>query len=739
MFAAGIGWYGTYTGSGLTVGPGGAVTPLAARVDGQISDAAPDGRGGVYIGGDFQHVGGVRRPHLAHLRRDGSLDERFRPRARGFVGAVRVRGGRVYAAGRGLVAYDARTGRLRRAYLPRQTFVTELAVTASTLYAGATSQPDPLPRPGRVRAARGLLAVPIRGGTPRRLVTGRVAALRVVAGRLWVGGHSSGSAGANTLRSVDLRTGRVAAVGTVRGRVDELLPLGGRQLLVAGAVAAAIPRTAAQDRALLSARRRYRAAIAEARAANIDVRAARARHRRTGARDPFRPTASQRTRLRRASARVRAANVAVITHRVPGLRSDGAVVIDRASGRIDRRFNCQLPGSPVDGLAVYDAALRGGRLWLAGERAAPYGAPDRTGLLQAVDPETCAATGPAAQPNLPVNALVPLDGGLLAGGSFWSATPKAAAVARFDALTGAPRGPVPSLGSDMQTEALLADHGVLWAASTREVRAIDPVTGRVRRQVRLAPPARNPRYPAAYGRFAQVKLAAAQDRIIVLRKNVTLTRPGTQSQLVSIDRVTGRVVELPQPYPSAGGSHISDIAVVNGSVYVAGSFVRTRGRQPANLAVVKIDPVTGRPDAAFDPHVNGPVQSLATDGRRLFLAGLFSQPRLGLLAIDPRTGAPDRTWTPASIQGRRAIDYNGMRLQRAGPALLLRGSRLARDLPALSTGSGAAVPARTAQLTALDLALPVSADRWFAVGSRRQPSSFIATAPLTFAGTIDAP
>ena len=40
--------------------------------DGPITGAAPDGRGGWYIAGGFSAVDGVSRPHLAHIRADGS-------------------------------------------------------------------------------------------------------------------------------------------------------------------------------------------------------------------------------------------------------------------------------------------------------------------------------------------------------------------------------------------------------------------------------------------------------------------------------------------------------------------------------------------------------------------------------------------------------------------------------------------------------------------------------------------
>jgi hypothetical protein len=74
---------------------------------------------------------------------------------------------------------------------------------------------------------------------------------------------------------------------------------------------------------------------------------------------------------------------------------------------------------------------------------------------------------------------------------------------------------------------------------------------------------------------------------------------------------------------------VTDILGLGDALYLAGSFLRTRpDGSPADLAVVKTDPA-GVPDPRFDAHVDGPVQSLATDGRRLFVGLSMAAPRRG--------------------------------------------------------------------------------------------------------------
>ena len=89
-----------------SAGPDGFVRGLAVQ---------PDGR--VFIGGEFTHVGGIARNHLARLNTDGSLDTSFDP-GHGLDGPVYAaalqRDGRVLFAGDFQTASDVSLGRIAR-------------------------------------------------------------------------------------------------------------------------------------------------------------------------------------------------------------------------------------------------------------------------------------------------------------------------------------------------------------------------------------------------------------------------------------------------------------------------------------------------------------------------------------------------------------------------------------------------------------------------------------------------
>lgn len=744
--AAGIGWYGTNTGSGLLAATDGSTRGTPGTFDGQISDAAPDGRGGAYVGGDFRTVGGVAQPFLAHLKADGTLDRAFRARPGAFVDAVAVSGGRVYAGGqRGLVAIDARTGRLARRFTDARSGVAEMTVSRGVVYLDGFAQQAGAP-PGiggptlqALSARTGRPVAGFRAALPR--ATAGVSALRVSGGRLWVGlrGRSGDEPGDRpALLRLDPRTGRGRAITAVRGRVDEIRALSATRLLVTGTLGAGAP--------------------------------------------------------------------------------GGARVVDPRSGRIDAGFRCTAPagtpapaapatagggyraadaGGPASrdgGLAVYDAVLRGGTLWLAGQTAdAPFSGERLNGLLTAVDPATCAARRPApAAPNGPVNALVPLGtAGVLAGGQFWVAQPRVAPDGRFDTGTGRPLGV--ARGLPVATRALLADGALVWAASYRELRAIDPATGAVVR--RFALPIRttgqHPPESCSYGARGRVvgcrpiptcaagavpdrcipgpgtpftasregstrtgiEIAVAGDRVAVLRSEYPYGFAGPR--LVTASRTgAGAVRTLPLPYPSAStappnalgrGRAVSDVVGLDGALYVGGSFLRTRpDGTPANLAVVKLDPVSGRVDAAFDPHVDGAVQSLATDGRSLFLDGLFARPRTALVAVYPVTGAQIPSWQPAfppSRAGRTSL--NDTHLGRVGRRLLVfprpGGSFYVHPrLSTLDTRTGALVPL-PAGGAGLVAATDAPGRRWFVAGQQRRRSTIGSPNRIAVAGTVAAP
>ncbi|MEZ4757242.1 MAG: hypothetical protein R2817_10485 [Flavobacteriales bacterium] len=69
-----------------------------ALTDGAIRDAVPDGQGGWYIAGDFQHVGGLRREGLARIAANGAVHPWYVP-VNGPVNELHRSGDTLYIAG----------------------------------------------------------------------------------------------------------------------------------------------------------------------------------------------------------------------------------------------------------------------------------------------------------------------------------------------------------------------------------------------------------------------------------------------------------------------------------------------------------------------------------------------------------------------------------------------------------------------------------------------------------------
>jgi hypothetical protein len=128
---------GAHPANGMIVAASSGRPVAAVDVDGPITAAVSDGRGGWFIAGGFTAVDGRPRASLAHVRADGSLDTGWRgpelgpPAALPFLSVARA-GSRVLVAGAfdtsgrrrpGVVAVRASSGRLERGWkTPRVCF-----------------------------------------------------------------------------------------------------------------------------------------------------------------------------------------------------------------------------------------------------------------------------------------------------------------------------------------------------------------------------------------------------------------------------------------------------------------------------------------------------------------------------------------------------------------------------------------------------------------------------------------
>jgi hypothetical protein len=92
---------GPATGSWVPVAPSGDAAADRPLVDGYVSDAASDGRGGWFLAGEFRAVGGIStNTRVVHLRSDGVLDQGWHVTVNGDVEALARSGARLFIAGR---------------------------------------------------------------------------------------------------------------------------------------------------------------------------------------------------------------------------------------------------------------------------------------------------------------------------------------------------------------------------------------------------------------------------------------------------------------------------------------------------------------------------------------------------------------------------------------------------------------------------------------------------------------
>jgi hypothetical protein len=234
IFAAALAGHTLYIGGqfqevGHATGPMVSVDPSTGEVvgsfpivDGEVMAAAPDGQGGWYIGGWFQHVAGVPRASLAHIRQDGSLDG-WNPGADHPVHALALRGQRVYVGGEFL-----NIGGQARAFLAEVDAVTGLATGWDPALTGTFPSVDLLALKGDTLvvcgsfdglcgAARSTLAeVDVRTGlvTPwNPAPVGPVAHMCLAGPLLYVSGAFSSIGGQTRtgLAAIDLSTGLTTA------------------------------------------------------------------------------------------------------------------------------------------------------------------------------------------------------------------------------------------------------------------------------------------------------------------------------------------------------------------------------------------------------------------------------------------------------------------------------------------------------------------------------------------------
>ena len=620
VYAAGVEWVSPLRGSSLVLAAGTGELTRALGTNGQIIDAVDDGRGGAYLAGDFDRVGGSRIRGLVHVFATGEVDRRFRPTVSGSVDALALDGSILYAGGfpqgrgdgaPGVVALNAGTGRPIDGFRTDVAAgVSELAVGGKRLYAGGSEpglreDPGVADRPGGSAAA--FVALDARTGAREegfrppvdrgdRLST--VTALHVFDGDLWVAQERRGALPNRTpVRILEAESGALKATAEVTGTVRELIRDGDR-VIALGAMPDGERRDLAQALALKDGTRRSGFHVAAGRNA-------------------------------------------------PSVASDGLL----RNGTLW-----------IGGLADEDVTSRR-RTVLPASRLR-----GQTGFVSAHAPATGAPRQRATPvPDGPVNALARFGRGLLAGGRFAAVDVRRQSLAAFDLTTGryAVGAPLPETTAPTS---VAAAGGRLWVLDEGELLVVDPATGGILKRIRVS----------SAEASGELELQVAGGRVFLgptgrgeglARGDRTADGPRT---LRGYDARTGERVRLVLPLASAD-PRPPRLLGDGDTLWVAGSFARARGEgRPARLSVLKLDARTGRLDAGFDVHVDGPVRGLLRMDDRLVLSGRFGRAgglaRRNLAAVSATTGAADAGFVPGP-----AVADRGVSLVRLGSRILVTG------------------------------------------------------------------
>jgi hypothetical protein len=363
-------------------------------------------------------------------------------------------------------------------------------------------------------------------------------------------------------------------------------------------------------------------------------------------------------------------------------RADRLVALDPATGAVDPGFDPTIPGEhnsvgvPV---GVYDLALDGDRLWVAGS----FG-----GGLAVVDADTGAHTGTAVPSyDLQVNTVELSGEKAYVGGYFYmSDFVRTDGIAALDAATLQPvegfRVTVPAHGDlvpgagalfvanthfhgyDPSAEAAESHH--FFSTTTWPVKAYDLDTG-----------------AALPGRSLKVKnlsgITTIGSRLYVARRLDNHVRfPRTRIDVYGATGTKVRSFLLPVR------GYVAELSSIGGDLLAAGSF---SGKLPRHYyrtaAMIRVDAITGKV-RAFDPRITGPVYDIAVQGGSVFATGLFTKVyegwdfnRPGLTKMNAQSRKDER-FAPAGFKGNRVLT----RVEPLGDSIWVSGGGVSRFLDA---------------------------------------------------------
>ncbi len=610
-----------------------------------VSASVPDGKGGWFIGGDFDRVQGHDRKYLAHILADGTLDKAWNPNPDGRVLALAIRENVLYVSGyftaiggrdrTELAALDATTGQATDWYPRVHRSVNTIVVSGNTVYIG-----------GRFTSAgnqrRTLLAAldattglptawdPFAGMYPRD--NDYVAAIAVSGGVVYVAGDFRNFS--------EKRLFNIAAIDAATGQATDWDPYidgypGEKSTFYTIAVSGNVVYLGGDFTAMGGKPRNHLAALDAT----------------TGKLTDWNPGADGAVHTLAPARNLVYAGGRFTT--VGGKPRNHLAALDATTGQATE-------WDPNATDLVYTLALAGDVVF-AGGGFNSIGGVSRN-RLAAVDATTGRAT--TWNPNVDgrVYALAASENTVYAGGTFSSVGGQTRrSLAALDAITGQPTAWDPNPGSVVYALVLAGNvvyvggqFNHIGGSRTQFLAAVDGATGRA---TAWDPKCNN-----------SVQDIVMSGNLLYVGGYFTSLGGQNRQRIGVVDAVTGQATAWSA---DANGS-VEALALAGNVLYVGGRFSAIGGRSRNRLAA--LDAFTGRA-TAWNPDADNDVEAIALAGNVVYAGGSFTaingRSRNRLAALDAATGKAT-AWNPNV--GNRSTLGSVFALNVSGNALHAGGS-----------------------------------------------------------------
>ena len=633
-------YVGPNSGSWVELDPvSGALRRSPRITGGSVVASVSDGAGGLFVGGSFSAVDGVARKGLAHVQADGSLDLSWNPNAswdlsNDSVFALAVSGQTVYVGGdfdsiggqmrSAIAALDARTGKAT-AWNPEAQEspgldcngvycrVTALAVSGPTVYAGGSF--------GWIGGQRrnGIAALDARTGKATAwndhapsntdVWTLAVAGQTVYAGGLF---SSIGGQHRESLAALDARTGKATAWNPNHDDMSpfiDTLAVRGSTVYVGG------------DFDSIGGQRRHDLAA-------VDTHTGKAT-----AWNPSPNGAVWTLAVSRSSVYVGGEFSSV-----GGQRRYFIAAVHARTGRATA-------WNPHADNKVRTVAVSGGAVYVGGAFNSVGGQTRR--FIAALDARTGRATAWNPRPDNEVSALAVSGQTVYVGGKFTSIGGQTRpGIAALDARTG--RATAWNPDASLSPELLgMVNQVEVWAlAVSGNTIYVSGSFGSIGGQPRDEMAALDARTGQATAWKANANGGVdelwASGPTVYMTGNFSSIGGQTRDGIAALDARTGKATAW-DPKPTGD---VVALAVSGSTIYVGGSFTSIGGQHRHDIAA--LDGRTGRA-TSWNPRPDNHVQALAVSGRTVYVGGYFQsiggQTRDFIAAVDTRTGKAT-AWNP---------------------------------------------------------------------------------------------